>query len=50
MSDNDLYPLFERLKNDLIHELKPPWWEPWLLFGSFIFGIAVGAVVGKLFL
>jgi hypothetical protein len=39
-----------RLRNDLLRELKPPWWEPWLLFGSFLLGIAIGAVLGKLFL
>ena len=50
MVDNDLYPLFERLRDDLIHELRPPWWEPWLLFGSFVLGMAVGTLVGKLFL
>jgi hypothetical protein len=39
-----------RLRNDLIRELRPPWWEPWVLLGSFLLGIAVGAVLGKLFL
>jgi hypothetical protein len=39
-----------RLRNDMIRELKPPWWEPRLLFGSFLLGIAVGIVLGKVFL
>jgi len=47
MNEPDPYELFERLKQDLLIELAPPWWERWVLLGSFFLGVIVGYFFGQ---
>jgi hypothetical protein len=50
MTEQDQYVLFERLRNELLKELMPPWWEKWALLGSFVLGVATGYYIAQWFI
>ena len=49
MNEIELHEEFERLKEEIIEAITPPWWERWLLLGSFFSGVLVGYFLGQWF-